>query len=92
MRLLGTNMPARTLDCGGGRGLQGDFMTSHQSRAERFRAKADERERQASHSRDYRVKAQFLDSASHWRHLAGQAQSIANDRESVLKMLRTVGK
>jgi hypothetical protein len=30
--------------------------------------------------------------ASDWRHLAEQVESIAHDRETALKTLRTVGK
>jgi hypothetical protein len=62
------------------------------SRAERFRANADECDRLASQSLDPRVKAQFTDLASDWRHLAEQVESIAHDRESALNALRAVGK
>jgi hypothetical protein len=61
-------------------------------KAEQFRANADKCERRAINSRDPQLKAQFMDLASHWRHLAGQIESIAHDRESALKTLRTVGR
>jgi hypothetical protein len=73
----------------------GNPMPSRPSRAEQFRANADECERRAINSRDPQPKAQFMDLASHWRHLAGQVESIAHDRECALKtmkMLRTAEK
>jgi hypothetical protein len=59
------------------------------SKAEQFRANADECERRASHSHDPRVKAQFIDLASHWRHLAGLVESLAHDRETAKKTIQT---
>jgi len=66
--------------------------TLRPSNIERFRANADECERRASQSRDPQLKAQFMELAADWRHLAEQVESIAHDRESALKTLRTVGK
>jgi seryl-tRNA synthetase len=59
------------------------------SRAEQFRANADECERRASHLYDARVKAQFMELASQWRRLAGQVESIAHERKSALKTIQT---
>jgi hypothetical protein len=62
------------------------------SRAEQFCAKADECERRAAHSRDPRVKAQFMDLASQWRQLAEQVEIIAHDKESALHYERSGNK
>jgi hypothetical protein len=51
-------------------------MTSP-SKAEQLRAHAVQREWRASDSHDPQVKAQFIDLASQWRHLAAQVESIA---------------
>jgi hypothetical protein len=58
------------------------------SKAEQFRANADECERRASHSRDPRVKAQFMDLAGQWRRLAGRVENLANERASALKTMQ----
>jgi hypothetical protein len=59
------------------------------SKAEQFRANADECERLACYSHDPRVGAQFMDLASHWRYLARHVEGFAHDRISAVNVLRT---
>ena len=60
-------------------------MTSRPSKAERFRANAGECERRAINSRDPLLKAQFMELANDWRHLAEHVERIAHARQSARK-------